>query len=96
MTTKEIVNKREDFKKYLYESGLFEALTKVLINLYELERKPIDPLDYIRTHMTQNIYEKEELRIIKAKHDDIITQIQTIQEENKNLTKLIKELENYE
>lgn len=96
MPTKEADSKREDFKKYLYESGLFEALTNILVNLYELEIKPKDPLDYIRTHMTQNIYEKEELKILKAKHYDIITQIQTIQEENMNLATSIKELENYE
>jgi hypothetical protein len=95
MATKEAIDKHEDFKKYLYKSGLFEALTKVLINLYELEIKSINPLDYIRTHMTQIIHEKDELKILKSKHYDLITQIQIIQKENTDLVNSIKELENY-
>lgn len=95
MATKEAINKREDFKKYLCTSGLSEALTKVLVNLYELEIKSINPLDYIRTHMTQIINEKEELKILKSKHYELTKQIQIIQEENMNLENSIKELENY-
>lgn len=51
----------EGFKKKLNESGVIEALTNVLANLYELEIRPTDPLEYIRTHMTETISEKEEL-----------------------------------
>lgn len=84
-----------EFKKYLNESGVIEALVDVLAKLYELEIKPTDPLDYIRTNMTETVKEKEELKELKTKHDQLITQIQEMEEKNMNLAKAIKELENY-
>lgn len=88
-------NKAEEFKRYLYESGITEALVNVLQELYELEIRPTDPLDYIRTHMTEIVMEREELKILKAKYESMISQIQEMEEENMKLAKKIKELENY-
>lgn len=88
-------NKREDFKKYLNDLGVIEALTNVLANLYKSETRPTDPLDYIRTHMTETIKEKEELKMLKENYNSMISQIQEIEEENMQLAKTIKELENY-
>lgn len=88
-------NKREDFKRYLNKLGVIEALTKVLLNLYEMETRPKDPLDYIRTHMTAIINEREELRILKIKHDNMVAQIQKMEEENMNLANTLKEFGNY-
>lgn len=88
-------NKREDFKKYLNEFGVIDALTNVLADLNGLETRPTDPLDYIRTHMTEIVKEREELKILKAKYESMISQIQEIEEENMKIAKKIKELENY-
>lgn len=87
--------KRENFKTYLNKFGVIEALTNVLAKIYELDIKPTDPLDYIRTNMTETIHEREELKILKTKHENILSQIQKMKEENINLAKVIKELENY-
>lgn len=38
--------KREEFRKYLEKNGVMDALTKVLVNLYEEEKKPEDALEY--------------------------------------------------
>lgn len=89
-------SKRESFRKYLNDFGVIETLTNVITNIYKLEIKPTDPLDYIRTHMTDTIHEKEELKTLRAKHNDIVTQIQKTKQENINLAKEIKELQNYE
>ncbi|KAL5243629.1 hypothetical protein ACI65C_011039 [Semiaphis heraclei] len=89
------VNKREDFKKYLSDLGVIDALTNVLANLYRLESRPTDPLDYIRTHMTEIVHEREELKILKANYNSMISQIQEMEEQNMQLAKTIKELENY-
>jgi len=89
------VNKREDFKKYLNELGVIDALTNVLANLYRLEIRPTDPLDYIRTHMTEIVNEREELKILKDNYNSIINQIQEMEEENMKLAKTIKDLESY-
>ncbi|XP_025192109.1 c-Myc-binding protein-like [Melanaphis sacchari] len=89
-------HKREDFKKYLNEFGVIDALTNVLADLYGLEIRPTNPLDYIRTHMTKIVKEREELKILKANYESLVSQIREIEEENMKLAKTIKELENYE
>jgi len=89
------VNKREDFKKYLNDLGVIDALTNVLANLYQLETRPTDPLDYIRTHMTEIVHEREELKMLKDNYNSMISQIQEMEEENMQLASKIKELENY-
>ncbi|XP_076244964.1 c-Myc-binding protein isoform X2 [Calliopsis andreniformis] len=44
-------SKREEFRKYLERGGVMDALTKVLVYLYEEPEKPEDPLEYIRHHL---------------------------------------------
>lgn len=38
-------NKREEFRKYLEKTGVMDALTKVLVCLYEEPDKPEDALE---------------------------------------------------
>lgn len=44
-------SKREEFRKYLERAGVLDALTKVLVYLYEEPEKPDDPLEFIRQHL---------------------------------------------
>ncbi|XP_015429180.1 PREDICTED: C-Myc-binding protein [Dufourea novaeangliae] len=44
-------SKREEFRKYLERAGVMDALTKVLVSLYEQTEKPDDALDYIRQNL---------------------------------------------
>lgn len=37
--------KREEFRKYLEKTGVMDALTKVLVSLYEEPEKPEDALE---------------------------------------------------
>jgi len=39
--------KREEFRKYLEKTGVMEALTKVLVSLYEEPDKPENAVEYI-------------------------------------------------
>lgn len=89
-------SKHEEFKRYLNEFGVIEALTNVLAKLYELKTKPTDPLDFIRINMTETVKEREELNGLKKKYDNMVIQIRKMEEENINLAKAIKELKNYE
>ena len=41
-----IDSKREEFRKYLERAGVMDALTKVLVSLYEEAEKPDDALEY--------------------------------------------------
>lgn len=45
-TRKNAETKREEFRKYLESNGILDALTKVLVGLYEEPEKPMDPLEY--------------------------------------------------
>jgi len=83
-------NKREDFKQKLIKLGVINVLTNILVKLYELEPRPADPLEYIRTHMTEILSEKEELKALTAKHNNMVDEIQRMEEENTNLEKIIK------
>lgn len=41
----------EQFQDYLIASGVMGSLTTVLMSIYEMEDKPIDPLEYLKqTH----------------------------------------------
>ncbi|XP_057324385.1 c-Myc-binding protein [Microplitis mediator] len=44
-------SKRDEFRRYLERSGVLDALTKVLIALYEEPDKPTDPIEYIRKNI---------------------------------------------
>jgi hypothetical protein len=41
-------NKREAFRKYLDDGGVLDALTRVLVALYEEPENPEDALEYIK------------------------------------------------
>ncbi|KAL3901190.1 MAG: hypothetical protein SGCHY_000792 [Lobulomycetales sp.] len=43
-----IDQKKEDFRVYLEKNGIIDALTKVLVGLYEESDKPENPVDFIK------------------------------------------------
>mmetsp|Transcript_15483 Transcript_15483/g.23058 ORF Transcript_15483/g.23058 Transcript_15483/m.23058 type:complete len:96 (+) Transcript_15483:946-1233(+) len=44
-------SKKEEFRKYLEKSGAIDALTKVLVGLYEEPDKPENTVEYIKRFM---------------------------------------------
>ncbi|XP_031846845.1 c-Myc-binding protein isoform X2 [Nomia melanderi] len=57
--------KREEFRKYLERAGVLDALTKVLVSLYEEPEKPDDALEFVRQNIggiTETDLEMESLR----------------------------------
>src|ERR1700712_3879708 len=58
--------KKEEFQRYLEKSGVIDALTKVLVGLYEIPEKPMNPIDFIKEYLgtaaTQDL-EKLKLQI---------------------------------
>jgi len=41
-----IGGKREEFRRYLEKCGVMDALTRILVSLYEETEKPADALEY--------------------------------------------------
>uniref|UniRef100_A0A1I8J396 c-Myc-binding protein n=1 Tax=Macrostomum lignano TaxID=282301 RepID=A0A1I8J396_9PLAT len=44
-------SKREEFRKYLEKAGVLDALTKVLVGLYEEPEKPNNALEFLKLHL---------------------------------------------
>ncbi len=44
-------SKKQEFRKYLEKSGVIDALTKVLVGLYEEPERPANAVDYIKRYI---------------------------------------------
>ncbi|KAF0748098.1 c-Myc-binding protein, partial [Aphis craccivora] len=86
----------EEFTNYLEKTGVIAKVTDVLRMLYEMNEKPVDPLEFIRTNMTEVISEKVELTKLEEEYDTVMQQIAILQQENMNLMNKLKELERNE
>ncbi|EAY00447.1 hypothetical protein TVAG_084840 [Trichomonas vaginalis G3] len=70
-------NKREAFRKYLDDGGVLDALTRVLVALYEEPENPEAPLEYIKQFL--------------GSPNGI--DVESLQNENKELEEQVKTLE---
>ena len=43
--------RKEDFKKYVLDTGIVDSLNRVLAALYDEPVKPADPLEYIKQYL---------------------------------------------
>ena len=43
--------RKEEFRRYLERSGVIDALTKVLVGLYEEPERPANAVDYIKRYL---------------------------------------------
>jgi hypothetical protein len=44
-------SKKEDFRRYLEKTGILDALTKVLVGLYEEPDRPSNSLEYMKRYL---------------------------------------------
>jgi len=45
------MSKKEEYRRYLEQTGVLDALTKVLVGLYEEPDRPTDPIEYIKKYI---------------------------------------------
>ncbi|KAJ0013628.1 hypothetical protein Pint_20437 [Pistacia integerrima] len=69
--------KKEAFRKYLDSSGVLDALTKVLVALYEQNDKPSSALEFVQQKLggpSVSDYEKlqAELSDLQMKYNDLL------------------------
>ncbi|KAG0583614.1 hypothetical protein M758_3G150200 [Ceratodon purpureus] len=72
-------SKKEAFRKYLESSGVLEALTKVLVALYEEADKPPNALEFVRKALggptiAEHEKLKEDIKELQAKYDLLLKQ----------------------
>ncbi|XP_009619593.1 uncharacterized protein [Nicotiana tomentosiformis] len=73
--------KKEAFRKYLEASGVLDALTKVLVALYEQNDKPSSALEFVQQKLggpTVSEYEKlqAELSDLQIRYDELLKEHQ--------------------
>ncbi|CAM9599754.1 unnamed protein product, partial [Choristocarpus tenellus] len=73
-------SKKEEFRKYLEKSGVIDALTKVLVGLYEEPERPPNAVDYIKRYMgAPTGVDVEAIRLkndeLKKENEELRTQI---------------------
>lgn len=76
--------KREEFRKYLEKNGVMDALTKVLVNLYEEPDKPEDALEYIRDRLAMQAGMETYIQL-KNKLDEYQTRVDALSQEIEEL-----------
>lgn len=84
--------KKEAFKKYLESSGVLDALTKVLVALYEKNDKPSSALEFIQQKLggpTISEYEKlqAEMSDMLLKYNELLAAHQATCRELEELKK---------
>merc|ERR1712146_612838 len=61
--------KKEEFRRYLERSGVIDALTKVLVGLYEEPEKPANAIDFIK--MTLGAPSGVDVDALKAENEQL-------------------------
>eukprot|EP01006_Ploeotia_vitrea_P040091 TRINITY_DN66402_c7_g1_i1.p1 TRINITY_DN66402_c7_g1~~TRINITY_DN66402_c7_g1_i1.p1 ORF type:complete len:100 (-),score=63.27 TRINITY_DN66402_c7_g1_i1:150-449(-) len=72
--------KKEEFQKYLEKNGVVDALTKVLVGLYEVPERPGNPVDFIKEYLGAPV------------GVDVNNLKQTIEEQQKQISEKDKEI----
>eukprot|EP01135_Chromosphaera_perkinsii_P010577 Nk52_evm15s2171 gene=Nk52_evmTU15s2171 len=82
-------SKKEEFRKYLEKSGTIDALTKVLVGLYEEPEKPSNALDFLKQYLGAPAgVDVEELR---KQNEAYKIKLQEMETENQELRAKIAE-----
>merc|ERR1712046_320765 len=84
-------SKKEEFRKYLEKSGVIDALTQVLVGLYEEPERPPNALDYIKRNLGAKTGEKN-VSQLKAENDDLKFNNAELEEKIQKLQKEIKDI----
>jgi len=83
-------SKKEEFRKYLEKSGVIDALTKVLVALYEEPEKPANALDFIKQFLGAPT--SGEVEKMTSESEDLKKQNADLKSTVDELTKKLEEL----
>ncbi|CAK8686096.1 unnamed protein product [Clavelina lepadiformis] len=86
-------SKREEFRKYLEKAGVLDALTKVLVNLYEEPEKPNNALEFLYQHLNGSGPDSADVEALKVDVVELKAKVAQLTDENEDLK---SRLEKYE
>ena len=69
--------KREIFRRYLEDSGMFDSITKVLAHLYDNFDSSVDPLQYVKDHLGNP--EGANVEELKAKNASLKQEVEQLE-----------------
>ncbi|GFH56815.1 C-Myc-binding protein-like [Chaetoceros tenuissimus] len=75
-------SKKEEYKRYLEKTGVTDALTKVMVSLYEEQERPSNAIDYVKKYLGAQV-----------KQDGSSNEMESVKNENEALKLKIRELE---
>jgi hypothetical protein len=75
--------KKEEFRKYLEKTGVIDAMTRVLVALYEEPERPSNPLDFIKQYLgssgaSEADTVKSENEELKKKNGELLHQVEEL------------------
>ncbi|XP_075897493.1 c-Myc-binding protein-like isoform X2 [Nelusetta ayraudi] len=84
-------SKREQFRRYLEKAGVVDSLTKVLVDLYEKQEKPDNPLEFVKDNLGTSSLSQGSSYPLQQEVIDLRQKCASLEEENKQLrTKLLQ------
>ncbi|XP_032391831.1 C-Myc-binding protein [Etheostoma spectabile] len=86
-------SKREQFRRYLEKSGVLDAITSVLVTLYEEDDKPDNALDFIKLHLGAAAPEPADTVALRMELADLQQKCNLLMEENKALRNRLMQYE---
>ncbi|XP_022291570.1 c-Myc-binding protein-like [Crassostrea virginica] len=86
-------SKREEFRRYLEKAGVLDALTKVLVGLYEEPEKPNNALDFLKQHLGASGPETADTEALKLEVSELRQKVEQLTEENQELKAKLQQLD---
>ncbi|CAH8610797.1 unnamed protein product [Schistosoma bovis] len=83
--------KREEFRKYLEKSGVIDALTKVLVGLYEEPEKPDNALEFMKKHLQAESPDPSDVEAMKVEISELKQKVEMLESENAELKQSINQ-----
>jgi len=70
-------SKKEEYRRYLEKSGVIDALTKVLVGLYEETDRPPNALDFVRKYV--GVPAGVDVDALRAENTEMRRQVEELQ-----------------
>jgi len=81
--------KKEEFRSYLGRSGCIDALTKVLVALYEEPEKPANAIDFIKSQL--GAPSGTDVEAMKAENESLKSKIEDLEKQLADVSKKLEE-----
>eukprot|EP00792_Barthelona_sp_PAP020_P005679 TRINITY_DN2752_c1_g1_i1.p1 TRINITY_DN2752_c1_g1~~TRINITY_DN2752_c1_g1_i1.p1 ORF type:complete len:91 (-),score=32.25 TRINITY_DN2752_c1_g1_i1:70-342(-) len=80
---------KDEFRKYLTNGGVIDAITKTLVELYECDSKPEKPIDFVAERLTSHT--EVSINELKEENDLLRQRVEQLTKENHSLKQRLGE-----